>query len=116
VQGTRGAEFVSGLETGKIAKTFQKGVDRDIDSYSGLYDNDNGRATGLDKFLKEKKVEEVHIVGLATDYTVKYTALDCVKAGFLTIVHKDGCRPVNLNPGDEERAFKEMKLAGVQVK
>jgi nicotinamidase/pyrazinamidase len=115
VQHSKGAEFVPSLETKKIAKTFEKGIDKWIDSYSGLHDNDNARATGLEDFLKLKKVEEVHIVGLATDYTVKYTALDCAIAGFKTIVHKDGCRAVNLNAGDEDRALKDMKHAGVHV-
>ncbi len=116
VQRTNGAQFVSDLLVNKIAKTFEKGVDKDIDSYSGFFDNDHGRATGLDAFLKERKVEEVHIVGLATDYTVKFTALDSVKLGFKTIVHKEGCRAVNLAPTDEEKALHDMKRAGVMIK
>ena len=116
VQGTKGAEFAIGLETKKIQKTFEKGVDRNIDSYSGMYDNGNQRETGLRTHLATKVVNEVHIVGLATDYTVKYTALDCKRAGFEVVVILAGCRAVNLKPGDDAQAIKEMKAAGVQVK
>jgi nicotinamidase/pyrazinamidase len=116
VQDSKGAEFVPGLKTEKIVKTVLKGVDRDIDSYSALFDNDNNRSTGLLEYLKAQKADEVHIVGLATDYTVKYTAIDCKKAGLATVVLKDGCRAVNLNAGDHDRAIKEMERAGIQVK
>lgn len=116
VQGTAGAEFVQGLDVAKFAKVFQKGTDPEVDSYSALFDNDRRRATGLGDWLKVNKVEEVHIVGLATDYTVKYTALDCAKAGFKTYVHKDGCRAVNVAAGDDERSLREMQTAGVTVK
>lgn len=116
VQSTPGAEFAKGLDKSKFVKTFDKGIDRDIDSYSGFYDNDRGRSTGLEEFLKLKKADEVHIVGLATDYCVKYTALDCVKAGFKTTIHSEGCRGLDVNPGDVDRVIAEMKRAGVTIK
>lgn len=116
VQGTPGAEFAKGLTTVKFAKVFEKGSDPNVDSYSALFDNDQRRATGLGDWLKANKVEEVYIVGLATDYTVKYTALDCAKAGYKTFVLKDGCRAVNMAAGDEERSIREMQTAGVTVK
>jgi len=116
VQGTPGAEFAKGLTTAKFAKVFEKGIDPNVDSYSALFDNDQCRATGLEDWLKKNKVEEVYIVGLATDYTVKYTALDCAKAGYKTYVIKEGCRAANFAAGDEERALKEMQTAGVTVK
>ena len=47
VQGTAGAEFVAGLDVSKVAKVFRKGTDREIDSYSGFYDNGHRRSTGL---------------------------------------------------------------------
>jgi nicotinamidase/pyrazinamidase len=115
-QGSKGAEFIAGLETGKIAKIFQKGVDRDIDSYSGFYDNNGERDTGLAKYLKAEKVDEVHIVGLATDYTVKFTAQDSKRAGFNTTVIQSGCRALNVHPGDEEKTLKELKGLGINVK
>lgn len=116
VQGTPGAEFAQGLTSSKFAKVFEKGKDVNVDSYSALFDNDQRRATGLGDWLKANKVEEVYIVGLATDYTVKYTALDCAKAGYKTFVIKEGCRAVNMTAGDEERSIREMQTAGVTVK
>ncbi len=116
VQDTPGADFAKGLDKAKFTKIIDKGIDRDIDSYSGFYDNDRGRSTGLEDFLRSKKVDEVHIAGLATDYCVKYTALDCVKAGFKTTLHLEACRGLDVNPGDVDRVIAEMKRAGVTVK
>ena len=114
MQDTEGAEFAKGLDADKIEKVFEKGVNPRIDSYSGLYDNDFGRATGLEEHLKEAKVKDVHLVGLATDYTVKFTALDCAKAGFNVTLLKDGCRA--LDEKTEQEALGEMKRAGVKIK
>lgn len=117
VQKTPGADFVPALDKAKFAKVFDKGIDRDIDSYSGLFDNDRGRATGLEEFLLSKKVSEVHLVGLATDYCVKYTAVDCAKGEFKnTTVILEGCRGLDMSPGDVDRAINDMKRAGVVVK
>jgi nicotinamidase/pyrazinamidase len=116
VQGSKGAEFAPGLQTDKFLKVFEKGIDPQIDSYSGFYDNGFVRETGLRAWLAARKVQEVHIVGLATDYTVKFTALDSKKCGFETFVIKDGCRAVNINAGDEERALKEVQASGAHVK
>jgi nicotinamidase/pyrazinamidase len=116
VQGTPGAELVKDLETAKIQKTFLKGVDANIDSYSGMFDNGNLRETGLRSFLRERNVKEVTIVGLATEYTVKLTAVDCKKQGFDVTVLLDGCRSLEVKPGDTERAIREMKGIGILVK
>src|SRR5258708_5026703 len=75
VQHTNGAEFHSSLRLNHVNKVFKKGTDTEIDSYSGFFDNGHLRATGLGDYLKEKKVTEVYILGLATDYCVKFTAL-----------------------------------------
>lgn len=116
VQGTPGAEFPAKLKKDKIKEVFFKGINPRIDSYSGLYDNDMGRSTGLEDYLKKAKVQEVHIVGLATEYTVKFTALDCAKAGFKTTVLLAGCKGLNVKEGDAERAIRELKAAKVTVK
>ena len=115
VQNTFGAKFIDGLETGKIAKIFRKGTDREIDSYSAFFDNDHRSSTGLNDYLKQKGVSQICIVGLATDYCVKYTAIDAVGQGFETSVLLKGCRSVELNPGDVDRAIDEMKSSGVQI-
>lgn len=115
VQNTYGAEFVKDLDKSKITKVFKKGTDKHIDSYSGFFDNDHKKSTGLDKYLKEKNIKDVYIAGLATDYCVKYTALDAVKLGFNTFLIEDACRGVNLKPDDVTQAIKEMKEAGINV-
>src|SRR6185436_3406825 len=94
VQGTFGAEFVEGLDMSKVARIFRKGTDPEVDSYSGLFDNGHRKDTGLGDFLKDHKVDDVYVVGLATDYCVKFTALDCRDLGFRTHVVKAGCRAV----------------------
>lgn len=115
VQETHGGNFVDGLEQDRWAAVFRKGIDTMIDSYSGFFDNGYVRATGLGEFLQDRGVTEVHVVGLATDYCVKFTALDAVKLGFETTLIVDACRGVNLQPGDVERAIADMRQAGVQI-
>jgi nicotinamidase/pyrazinamidase len=115
VQGTHGAEFHRDLNQDELDYVVQKGTDPQIDSYSGFYDNNHLRATGLAEYLKEKGVTEVYIMGLATDYCVKFTALDAVQHGFTTFLIEDGCRGVNLKPDDVDKAIREMKGAGVVV-
>ncbi len=115
VQESSGAEFVKGLDTTRIEQVFMKGMDQAIDSYSGFFDNEHLRATGLGDYLKERGVTEVTIAGLATDYCVKFTALDAVQLGFKTSVVIDACRGVEASAGDTARAIEEMKQAGVQI-
>ena len=115
VQGTQGAEFVPTLDTTRITRTFLKGTDMEVDSYSGFFDNEHRRATGLGDYLKAQGVNAVVITGLATDYCVKFTALDALQLGFRTTVVRDACRGVEVNPGDTERALAEMAAAGAQI-
>ncbi len=115
VQGSLGAEFAAELNQHGVDYVVPKGTDREIDSYSGFFDNDHRTATGLEQFLKEKGVDEVHLVGLATDYCVKFTALDAVSLGFKTIVHREGIRGVELSPGDCDKAIEAMQAAGINV-
>src|SRR6266702_2217980 len=115
VQGTHGAELAVELNRDRIANTFQKGTDAGIDSYSGLFDNGHRRSTGLGEWLKAKNVTEVFVCGLATDYCVKFTALDAAKMGFKTHLIEDASRGVNLRPDDVRNAIEEMKRAGVVV-
>ena len=115
IQGESGAELVSGLNTELVDRTFQKGTDPEIDSYSGFFDNDRRKSTGMGDYLKEKGVTSVYLVGLATDYCVKYSALDAKELGFDTYVVIDGTRGVNLTPGDVEAAVEEMKNHGINI-
>ena len=115
VQNTAGAGFADPLHTKQITNVFQKGTDREIDSYSGFFDNDHRRSTGMGEFLKDLGVAEVYIMGLATDYCVKFTALDAVSLGLETHVIEDGCRGVDLIPGDSQDALAEMQAAGIHL-
>jgi len=115
IQGTAGAEFVSGLNVAGVHRIFEKGTDRAVDSYSGFFDNGHRHATGLGDFLHERRVADVFIMGLATDYCVKFTALDAVEIGFRTHLLLDGFRGVELNAGAVDRALEELREAGVRV-
>ena len=112
VQGTPGADFHRDLRRNPDDPVFHKGQLPGVDSYSGFLDNDRRNETGLQAFLKEKAVETVDIVGLATDYCVKFTVLDALGFGFRVNVHQQGCRAVNLHPDDEAKAWQEMQDAG----
>jgi nicotinamidase/pyrazinamidase len=115
VQNTRGAQFVDALVTSGIDKVFTKGTDPAVDSYSGFFDNGHRRSTGLGDFLQNRGITDVYILGLATDYCVKFTALDARQLGFNTYLIEDACRGVELKPGDINRAIEEMKAAGVTI-
>ena len=115
VQNTPGAEFAFGLNAEGIDHVVQKGTDRTVDSYSGFFDNHRRHATGLGDVLSDRGVRRVDIMGLATDYCVKFTALDAVELGFDTRLLTEGCRGVELRAGDCERAIVEMREHGVVV-
>lgn len=115
VQDTRGAALADGLPRAAIDRVFPKGTDPAIDSYSGFFDNGHRRSTGLGEFLKARGVDTVAVLGLATDYCVKFTALDARAQGLTTLLVEDGCRGVELRPGDVGRALDELRAAGVVV-
>jgi len=115
VQGDDGAAFVHGLDTQQFTEVFPKGTDPTIDSYSGFFDNGHRNSTGLSDWLKERGVTRVFVLGVATDFCVKFTALDAISEGFETTLLLDGCRGVNIAPGDVDRAVAEMKTAGVRI-
>ena len=115
VQHSRGAEFAANLEVSHIEKVFPKGTDPLIDSYSGFFDNGQRQATGMGRYLQDRQITDVFVVGLATDYCVKFTALDAVRMGFDTHLVLDGCRGVELAPGDVSAAIDQMRQAGVRV-
>ena len=115
VQGTPGAGFAPGLEADRFTRVFQKGTNADIDSYSGFYDNGHRQSTGLAEWLRGQGVKRVTVCGLATDYCVKFTALDALAEGFEVTLHLPGCRGVDLAPGDVEAAIEEMRANGVTI-
>jgi len=112
VRNTPGAELVFGLNKEKIACCFFKGTDSGIDSYSAFFDNARSKSTGLGDYLKSRGVTAVYLVGVATDYCVLYSSLDAIDLGFEVHVIADACRPINLDPRDEERALAAIAARG----
>lgn len=112
---TRGAQFSPGLATEGIARVFRKGMDREVDSYSCFFDNDHRKDTGLGDYLKTRQVEAITIMGLATDYCVKYSVLDACQLGLKVKVLHEGVRGVEIAPGDCQKAFEEMLRAGAVI-
>jgi len=115
VQNTTGAAFHPALDPRGVAKVFPKGTDPSIDSYSGFFDNGRRKSTGMGEFLREQQVDAVAILGLATDYCVRATALDALRMGLQVTLVTDGCRAVDLKPGDGERAMLELREAGASL-
>lgn len=95
VQGTVGAQFSEELDTNRVEAIFRKGMDPEIDSYSGFYDNGHLKSTGLTAYLKAKGTKEVYLVGLAADFCVYYSAKDALKENFETFYIKDATRAIN---------------------
>lgn len=115
VQNTRGADLHESLERSKVTAVFRKGIDPGVDSYSGFFDNGHKKATGLGDWLRQKKITRLYVLGLATDYCVKFTVLDARDLSFDVWLIEDGCRAVDLKPGDGEKAIGEMREHGATI-
>jgi len=92
VQGSPGAEFAKNLRKEKITTVIRKGIDPMVDSYSGFYDNQHKRSTGLHDLLLSKQVNTIYLAGLAADVCVLYTALDAVEHGYNTFFIEDAAK------------------------
>ena len=112
VQGSEGAEFHPELETTDTLLIVRKGFRKEIDSYSAFFENDQKTKTGLDGFLRSLGIEKLFMCGLATDFCVKWSALDARKLGYKVYLIEDAIKAIDLN-GSEKEAVKEMKNAGV---
>lgn len=115
INNEKGSEFHDDIDFNRINGKFyifKKGMDPEVDSYSGFYDNGRKYSTGLADFLKEKGVEETYLVGLALDFCLEYTAIDSAMEGFETVVIKDGTRPLNSDISNTLNKFRE---AGVKM-
>lgn len=115
VQGQHGAAFHPHLATDAIDYVVQKGQSDNIDSYSAFFDNARRSATTLHGWLQERQIERVIVMGLATDYCVKYTVLDALQLGYEVALLAEGCRGVNLAPHDSQQAIDEMQQAGATL-
>jgi nicotinamidase/pyrazinamidase len=109
VQGTPGAELHPALDTEPLDAIVDKGQDPGTEGYSAF------DATSLAETLRARGVDAVTVVGLATDYCVKNTALDALREGFAVRVDPAGIRGVDVRPGDSERALEELAAAGATV-
>jgi nicotinamidase/pyrazinamidase len=114
VQGSRGAEFHPGLRLPHQVVIVSKGGDPKRDDYSPFQVTDAGGITFADR-LRQSGVTHLYLCGLATDYCVRWTALDALRAGFRVTVLTDAVRGVELIPGDSQRALEEIVAAGGEV-
>lgn len=96
VQELTGASFSPLLDTRPIEAIFRKGTDKNIDSYSGFFDNGKKKATGMAPYLKGRNVNHIYVAGLAADYCVNFTALDGLELGFECTIIADGTRAINI--------------------
>lgn len=116
VQGTFGVEFHKDLDVSKVTKIIQKGTNPEIDNYSGFQsDNNSSTLSELDTYLKSKNIEMVEVVGLALDYCVKSTCLDSVKHGYITCLHFNGTKAVNVKPENGKNTIYELIENGVTI-
>ncbi len=119
VQETPGAAFASSLDLTR-ATVVPKGMRREVDSYSGFFDNHAtpqhaSGDTGLADRLRARKIRHLYVMGLATDYCVRFTVLDALQLGFDVTLLLDGCRGVDLQVGDAAQAVEEMARAGAKM-
>lgn len=116
VQGSDGAALHPELDQRGINLILHKGTSRDLDSYSAFFENDRRTTTGLAGYLRELEVREVTLCGLATDYCVRYSALDAARLGFAVTVAANACRGVDVPDGNVGRALEQMRVAGIALR
>ncbi len=113
IQGTNGASFHSDLKTTRSEMIIRKGFRREIDSYSAFFENDHQTSTGLTGYLRERGIQQLYLVGLATDFCVKWSAIDGRKQGFQVYVIEDGVRGIDID-GSVAKAWREMEQIGIK--
>jgi nicotinamidase/pyrazinamidase len=109
VQGTHGAELHPAMQDIELDAIVDVGVEPEDEGYSGF------EKSKLANLLRERGVQEVAVVGLATDYCVRASAIDACREGFDTTVVTDAIRAVEVHPGDGERALEDMREAGARL-
>jgi nicotinamidase/pyrazinamidase len=109
VQGTEGAELHPSVDRSRIDVVVDAGYEPHLEGYSGFEE------TELERVLRERGVDRVTVVGLATDYCVRATAVDALRLGFDVTVDSQGVRGIDVSPGDSERALAEIEAAGGSV-
>jgi nicotinamidase/pyrazinamidase len=109
VRETGGAELHPKLHTSQIDAIVDAGREPEDEGYSAF------EHTELERLLRDRGVDTVHVAGLALDYCVRATALDARRAGFDVVLHLGATRAINAQPGDDQRTLKELREAGVKV-
>jgi len=113
VQNTSGAELHPKLDAGVIEAIFRKGMDPEIDSYSGFYDNGHKKSTGLAGYLREKGAKDLYFCGLAADICVYYSILDALEDGFQATLIEDASRPLDVEGFEALKAIIREKGADI---
>ena len=113
VQGSKGAEFHPDLNIEQANAIIRKGSNPRIDSYSAFFENDRKTPTGLDGYFKSLEIENINLVGLATDFCVNYSAQDAANLGYKVSILEKMCRAIDLN-GSLAAAKSEMQDCGVE--
>ena len=113
VQGTVDADFHPDLHIPRAQLIIRKGFHPNIDSYSAFMEADQKTSTGLAGYLKERAIDTVYIVGIATDFCVAWTAMDATKLGFKSYVVSDATKAIDLQ-GSLQHAWQEMLAKGVK--
>ena len=114
VQGTLGADFHPDLNSNRADMIVRKGFRAAIDSYSAFFENDQKTPTGLHGYLQERGISKLTMVGLATDFCVKFSAVDAAKLGYDVLLREGLCRAIDMD-GSLEAAMDEMRDAGVRI-
>lgn len=115
VQHSHGAQLHSQLDQTLLTLQVCKGENPDIDSYSAFYDNGQRQQTELHDWLQANGITMLTVMGLATDYCVKYSVLDALALGYQVTLVSAGCRGVNLQEDDSQKALTEIALAGAKI-
>ncbi len=114
VQGSTGAKFHPDLQTDNADLILRKGFRSAVDSYSAFFENDHKTATGLEGYLRERRVHDIVLVGLATDFCVRYSAVDAARLGFGVTVLEGACRAIDLD-GSLAEARRDMLDHGIKL-
>ncbi len=114
VQNTKGAEFHKDLNVTLADNIIQKGMNPEVDSYSGFLDNDKKSETGLADYLKSENIKRIFVCGLALDYCCYSTAMDGVDFGFEVYFLVDLTKGIDLPPGNISVSLENMKNKGIK--
>jgi len=113
IQGSHGAAFHADLDTTRADLIIRKGMTPEIDSYSAFFENDHATPTGLHGYLQTRGIDDLTLVGLATDFCVKFSGLDAARLGYRVTLRQDLVRGIDLD-GSLDAATREMREAGVR--